>query len=138
MLRFSPTTSGGSAASEWTVGDLLTRGRYPGTPSVGAGATVFLDVDCAGDSELTIQADQAGAANGDLAVTVVPYEGLDNTVLLPNVAVPVIRSAGPTFAGASVSFTGTYDVSGVSRVRIISKNNNAGAQNLNRLSWRLS
>lgn len=133
-----PTASGGSAASEWVVGDLLTRGRYPGVPSIGTGGTVFLDIDCAGDSELTIECDMAGGANADLAVTVVPYEGVDNTVLLANAPLPVIRSAGPTFAGASVSFTGTYDVSGCAKCRVIVKNNNVGAQNLNRLSWRLS
>lgn len=117
---------------------LLTRGRVTGTPSIASGATSFLDVDCAGDSELTITADMAGAASGDLAITVVPYEGTDNTILLPNAALPPIRSSGPTFAGASVSFEGNYDVSGVAKVRIIAKNNNAGAQILNRLSWRLS
>lgn len=132
------TTPGGTAASEWMVGDLLTRGRVVGVPSIASGGTTFLDIDCAGDSELTIMADLAGAANGDLAVTVVPYEGTDNTTLLANAPLPVIRSAGPTFAGASVSFTGTYDVSGCAKCRVIVKNNNAGAQNLNRLSWRLS
>jgi hypothetical protein len=132
------TGSGGTAASEWTIGDLLTRGRVAGTPSIASGATTFLDVDCAGDSELTVDAELVGAANGDLAVTVVPYAGVDNALLLSNSPLPVIRSSGPTFAGGVVDFTGTYDVSGVSRCRIVVKNNNAGAQNLNRLSWRLS
>lgn len=138
MLRFSPTASGGTGASEWTIGDLLTRGKYPTVPSIATGGTVFLDIDCAGDSELTVLADLAGAANGDLAVTVVPYEGVDNVTLLANAPLPVIRSQGPTFAGASVSFNGTYDVGGISKCRIVVKNNNAGAQNLNRLSWKLS
>jgi len=133
-----PTVAGGSAPSEWVVGSLLTRGSVVGPISTPSGGTQTLDIDCAGDSELTLQVDQAGAANGDLAVTVVPYEGTDNVTLLPNAPLPVIRSAGPTFAGASVSFTATYDVSGVSKVRVVVKNNNAGAQNLNRLSWRLS
>lgn len=138
MLRFSPTASGGSTASEWVVGDLLTRGRIAGTPSIASAGTTFVDIDCAGDSELTVQVDMAGAANGDLAVTAVPYEGTDNVTLLANAPLPVIRSAGPTFAGASVSFTATYDVSGVSKVRVVVKNNNVGAEVLNRLSWRLS
>lgn len=138
MRRFFPTASGGTAASEWGVGDLLTRGRVAGTPSIASGGTTFIDVDCAGDSELTINAELAGAANGDLAVTVVPYAGLDNTLLLSNSPLPVIRSNGPTFGGAVVDFTATYDVSGCAKCRIIVKNNNAGAQNLNRLSWRLS
>lgn len=133
-----PTAAGGSAASEWTVGDLLTRGRQAGTPTIATGGTSFIDVDCAGDSELTVQADLAGSADGDLAVTVVPYEPTDNATLLPNAPIPVIRSQGPKFAGASVSFTATYDVSGVSKVRIVAKNNNAGGQVLNRLTWRLS
>jgi hypothetical protein len=133
-----PTTAGGTAASEWGIGDLLTRGRIAGTPSIASGGTTFVDIDCAGDAELTVMCDLAGAANGDLAVTVVPYEGTDNVTLLSNAPLPVIRSTGPLFASGSVSFTGTYDVSGVARVRVIVKNNNAGAQNLNRLSWRLS
>jgi hypothetical protein len=132
------TAAGGSAASEWTVGDLLTRGRVAGTPSIAAGGTTFLDIDCAGDSELTIDADLVATAAGDLAVTVVPYEGTDNATLLANAPLPVIRSSGPTLGGGTSSFTGTYDVSGVSRVRVVVKNNNAGAENLNRLSWRLS
>lgn len=128
-----------NAAAEWTHAEtLLTRGRVAGTPSIASAGTQTLDIDCAGDSELTIDADMAGGASGDLAVTVVPYEGSDNVTLLSNAPVPVIRSAGPTFAGGTVHFNGTYDVSGVSRVRVVVKNNNVGAQVLNRLSWRLS
>lgn len=137
LTRFA-TASGGTAASEWVVGTLLTRGAVTSLPSIASAGTFTLDVDCAGDSELTIEVDMAGAANGDLAVTVVPYEGVDNTVLLVNAPLPVIRSSGPTFGGASVSFQATYDVSGCAKCRIVVKNNNVAAEVLNRLSWRLS
>lgn len=125
-----------SAAAEWVIGTLLTRGRVTNA-AIAAGATQTIDIDCAGDSELTVQADMTGAASGDLAVTVVPYED-DNVTLNVNAPLPAVRSAGPTFGGTTVGFNGTFDVSGVSKVRIVAKNNNVGGQTLNRLSWRLS
>lgn len=127
---------GPNAAAEWVTGSLLTRGAHTAV-SLPTTTTDFIDVDCAGDSELTVQADMAGAASGDLTVTVVPYES-DNTTLNTNAPLTAIRASGPTFGGSTVGYEGTFDVSGVSKVRVIAKNNNAGTQTLNRLSWRLS
>lgn len=131
-----PTIPGGTGASEWTVGSLLTRGKLLAAAMGAAGGQQVIDVDCAGDSELTVQADMTGAANGDLAVTVLPFE--DDNVTLSPVGLPVIRSVGPTFNVNRVYFEGTYDVSGVSKVRVVAQNNNVAGQTLTRMSWRLS
>jgi hypothetical protein len=127
---------GFGAAAEWVVGSLLTKGKVLAA-AILTGATNTTDLLCAGDSLLTVEVDMNGAANADLAVTVVPFE-TDGTTLLANAPLPAIRSSGPTFGGSTVNFTATYDVSGVDKVRIIVKNNNAGTQTLNRMSWRLS
>jgi hypothetical protein len=125
-----------TAAAEWVVGALLTRGNVtPG--AIGATTTINTDVDCAGDSKLTVLAEMTGAANGDLAVTVIPFES-DNITPQNNTALAPVRSTGPTFGGGVVQFEGEFDVSGFSRVRIAIRNTTAGALNLNRASWRLS
>jgi hypothetical protein len=125
-----------NAAAEWVIGALLTKGRHTAVSLVTT-ATDVIDVDCEQDNELTVMADMNGAASGDLTVTVVPYED-DNITLLVNSPLPAIRSSGPTFGGSTVTFTGTYDVSGLTKVRLIAKNNNAGTQTLNRFSWKLT
>jgi hypothetical protein len=119
----------GSAAAYTHAEGKLTRGNVVGQ-SIGPAAVNTTDILCQGDSELTVMVDMNGAASGDLAVTVVPFE--TNAPLTP------IRSTGPTFGGSTVNFTGTYDVSGIDKARIAVKNNNVGAQTLNRMSWRLS
>jgi hypothetical protein len=125
-----------NAAAEWTPGVLLTRGNVTAVP-LAAGASTTLDVLCEGDSELTIMADMTGAANGDLTVGVFPFEA-DGVTVMANVGLTAIRSGGPTFGTGAVQYNGTYDVSGVDKVRIVVRNNNAGAQTLTRLGWRLS
>jgi hypothetical protein len=127
---------GQTAAAEWVSGSLLTRGSIV-AGAIAPGATTNIDVDCAGDSELTVLAEMTGAVNGDLAVTVIPFES-DNVTPANNIAMPAIRSNGPTFGGGVVQFDGTFDVSGQSKVRIAIRNNNVGAQTINRASWRLS
>lgn len=136
LLRFK------SAAYEGYPGNLLTRGKYEGV-AILTGATYDFPGDtnngivhCEGDSTLTVQGDMTGAANGDLAVTVTPYEA-DN-VTISGVDLPVVRSQGPTFAGGRVTFIGEYDVTGIESVRIRVKNNNAGTQTLTRGSYHLS
>jgi hypothetical protein len=127
---------GPNAAAEWVTGSLLTRGNAtPG--AIGATTTVNTDVDCAGDSKLTVLVEMTGAANGDLAVTVVPFES-DNLTPQNNTALAAQRSTGPTFAGGVVQYEGEFDVSGFSKVRIQIRNTTAGALNINRASWRLS
>lgn len=126
---------GGAAA--WTHAEqLLTRGKVA-AQAIGAGATYTIDLLSGGDSELTVEVDMTGTAAGDLAVTAVPYEA-DNVTLLSNAPLPVIRSTGPTLGGGAVQFTATYDVAGVDKVRIVIKNNNVAGQTITRASWRLT
>lgn len=130
---------GPNAAAEWVVGTLLTRGTPFAASAIAAGQTLTADIDCAGDSELTVMADMSGAANGDLTVFVTPFESDNVTTMGQTGALPAIRSTGPTFDTVNrVLFDGTYDVSGYSKVRLAIKNNNVGAQTINRASWRLS
>jgi hypothetical protein len=117
------------------TGALLTRGAI-GTAgqSLASGASTQQDVGVSGSDELTVEVDMNGAATGDLTVSVYPYES-DGTTLMP-ITVPIIGSTGPTFVTSRVYFIGHYDVSATERVRITITNNNAGAQTLNRASWR--
>ena len=119
------------------AGSLLTRGRVePDGTSVGAGVTVTEDVNVAGNTELVVMADMNGAVAGDLVPTVLPYEA-DNVTLMPLPLTP-ITAQGPTFASGKVYYQGRFDVDAVERVQIQIKNNNAGAQTLNRASWRVA
>ena len=131
-----PTVAGGTAASEWAIGAALTKGRIT-AQSLATGASYIADVDTVGDNELSVTAEMTGAANGDLTVSVIPFKG-DNVTPMTGVTLTPISSNGPTFASPNVSFNGLYDVSGYPKVRIAIKNNNAGTQTLNELSWRLS
>lgn len=115
---------------------MLTRGRVP-SQAIGATTTLTFDLDAAGESELTLMVEMTGAANTDLTVTVIPFRG-DNTTPLNNIALQPTRSNGPLFAGGVVQYTGTYDVSGESKVRVAIRNTTAGALNLNDVTWRMS
>ena len=101
------------------------------------GASFNYDLECTATDWLVIEAELTGAANGDLAITVTPYEA-DGITLQTNTPLPPVAAStvGPTFGGGVVQYIGKYDVLGIRRVRITAKNNNAGAQTLNRLSWR--
>jgi len=92
------------------------------------------DVEVAGTDWITVQGDLTGAANGDLGVTVTPFEE-DNVTLT---ALPLTEAVkqGPTVSGGHVYYYGKFDVTGIGRVRIAWKNNNAGTQTLTRGSWR--
>lgn len=136
LTRLCGIFFGPNAAAEWVVGSLLTRGRVP-SQAIGATTTLTFDLDAAGENELTLMVEMTGAANGDLTVTVIPFRG-DNTTPLNNVALQPIRSNGPLFAGGVVQYTGTYDVSGESKVRVAIRNTTAGALNLNDVTWRMS
>jgi|SRR5215469_3019346 len=102
--------------------------------SLTTGASQVVDVEVSGTSRLTVQADLTGAAIGDLAVTVQPYEE-DNITLSAVVLTPVQAPANVVNAGHVNSYA-EYDVTGLGRCRIFAKNNNAGTQTLTRLSWR--
>jgi len=120
------------------AGSLLTRGQIvPAGTSVGAGATVTADVNVNATDELVVEADMNGAVSGDLIPTVVPYES-DNVTLMPNVSLTAMASTGPTFGGGKIGYFGRFDVTAFERVQIQLKNNNAGAQTMNRASWRVA
>jgi hypothetical protein len=132
-----PTTAGGTAASEWRVGDLLTRGTASAIP-IGAGQTLTSkDVDVGGENEMSVGYEMTGGASADLTVTVVPFAA-DGVTPMANITIPPQASNGPTFAGGVVQYTGTYDVSGYQKVRVQVKNNNAGAQTINYFWYRFA
>lgn len=124
-----------SAAAEWVVGSLLTRGKTAGQNILTA-ANDDTDILCQGDSRLSVEVDMAGGASGDLTVQIIPFEA--DAVTLLGVALAPIRSTGPTFAGARVSYVADFDVSGFDKVRFRMTNNNVATQVVNRKSWRLS
>jgi len=132
-----PTLRGGTAAAEWVVGDLLTRGSQSNTP-IGAGATITSkDIDTAGENEMSIGYEMTGGASSDLTVTIVPFAA-DGVTPMSNITIPPMASNGPTFANGVVQYTATYDVSGYQKVRIQVKNSNAGAQTVNYFWYRFS
>jgi hypothetical protein len=98
------------------------------------GASTTYDVECSGSDFLVVQGDLTGAAIGDLAVGVQPFEE-DNVTLSGAILVPVQAPANVFNAGHVYSYA-KYDITAVGRVRVFWKNNNAGAQTLTRGSWR--
>lgn len=114
---------------------LLTRGSEV-AQSILTTANRDTDIPCGGDTTLTVQVDMNGTASGDLAVSVFPFEA-DNATVAP-IAIPVLRSTGPTLAAGKVYYYAQFDVQALERVRIRITNNNAGTQTINRWSWRLA
>jgi len=129
------TKAGGTAASEWTIGDLLDKGSASGV-SLATNATTQQDIVVAGDNELTVNASMTGSAAGDLAITVVPFAA-DGVTPLSNLTLPPMYASTPVFASGTVQQTATYDVSGYQKVRVIVQNKNAGTQTLT-WSWQLA
>ena len=103
--------------------------------AMGTGTSQTQDVLVDGRDTITVQANLNGAANGDLTVVVTPYE--EDGVTLATTVLTALRSAGPTFVTSKVTFWGTYNVEGFSKVQVKVTNNNAGTQTLNRLSTKL-
>ena len=101
-------------------------------------ATTSYDVECSGGDFLTISGDLTGAAIGDLSITVQPFE--QDGVTLAAVVLAPIAAASPAniLIGGHVYAIAKYDITGIGRVRIFWKNNNAGTQTLTRGSWRVS
>jgi hypothetical protein len=123
-----------TAAAEWVVGALLTRGKVAGQ-AIGAGGNYDTIIPCQGDSTLSIQVDMTGGALSDLMVQANPYEA-DIATVTPN-AVPEVQTDSD-FSGGHVYYYGQFDVNGVDQVRLRITNNNAGAQTITRMSWRLT
>jgi len=130
----TPTRAGGTAASEWVIGDLLMRGSPSAPISLATTASTSFDVVTAGESEFSLNVSMTGAADADLTVTVVTLQP-DGVTAGP--VVPPLQSTASKFAGSTVTFYGNYDVSGVDRIRVTIKNNNAGTQTAN-YSWKLT
>lgn len=130
-----PTVAGGTAASEWGVGDLLTRGKQAGA-AIGPAANNDTDILCQGDSTLVVEVDMTGAAAGDLTVQVLPFEV--DAVTLMGVAIAPVTSTGPTLAGGHVYYIAQFDVTAYEKVRFRITNNNVGAQAVTRANWRLA
>lgn len=115
----------------------LTKGKVINA-AMASGFSYTVDLLTGGDSELTVTAIMTGAANGDLVPRLGFFEA--DGVTVSGIGITPIRQTAPTFlAGTSdVQWTGTYDVSGVDKVRIFITNTNVGAQTLRQLQWRLS
>lgn len=126
-----------AGVDQWNAqaGVPLTRGRVTNL-SLGTGVTTTMDVPCGGTDFVTVEADMNGAANGDLTISVFPYEA-DGVTLMPT-ALPAVTGVGyaPTFVTSKVTAVQQYNVQGIDKVQVQAKNNNAGTQTLNRLSWR--
>jgi len=131
-----PTAAGGTAASEWVIGAPLNKAMSKNVP-IGAGATVTSAIVEIGPSnaELTVDYEMTGGASSDLTVSVYPCKS-DGTPM--GVSLTPIRSVGPTQAAGVVSYSATYDVSGLYKVQIQGKNSNASAQTINEVSWRVT
>jgi hypothetical protein len=113
----------------------LARDRQLNAPIGAGGGVVNMDAPVGGAETLTVEADMSGAAAGDLGISVFPYEA--DGVTLQSVSLVPMANVGyvPTLAAPRVVAEQEYDVRGLDKVRVVGKNNNAGAQNIN-LSWR--
>jgi hypothetical protein len=117
------------------AGSNLTR-KTIANQNINAGATITLDVPCGGTDFVTVEVDMTAGAVGDLAVTVLPYEG-DGLTLMP-VTLPAVAGVGygSTLSGGHDYLLQQYNVQGIDKVQIQIKNNNVGAQTITRASWR--
>ena len=104
--------------------------------AIGAGGIRNTDIYCQGDATLVVQVEMTGAAIGDLTVAVQPFEA-DNLTVAP-ISIPPVQFVGPTLNAGKVYYYAQYDIQALEKARIAITNNNAGAQTINRWSWRLS
>ena len=121
----------------WMVQEsLLTRATITNVAMGGGGGTTFMDAPVGSSDYITVQADMTGAANGDLGITVIPYEA--DGVTLSGATLPAQAGVGftPTFGAGRVTALQQYNCQGIDKVRITFTNNNVGAQTLTRASWR--
>jgi hypothetical protein len=129
---------------------LLNRGKVEAMPFSGGGTFYYMvgqgvgtttqpdnRISCAGADELNVEVQMTGAVAADLAVDVFPYQADGVTVLPAPMQVISSPATNPSFASGKCYFYSKYDVSGLDAVQIRIKNNNAGAQTLDRASWRL-
>lgn len=121
-----------TAAFENAPGALLNRRTTEATSLVTTG-TLVQDVEVSHTDWLLVQGDIVGSADGDLGVTVAPFE--NDNVTLSTLVLTADESAGPTNASGATRFWGRYNVKGIDRVRITWTNNNAATKILTRASW---
>lgn len=114
---------------------LLTRGKQEAV-AIGAGANNDTDIYCGGDSKLNVMVQMTGGAIGDITIAVRPYEA-DNLTVQPQ-PLAAIRNPANVATGGKVYAEAEFDVQGFEKVQLRITNNNAGAQTLDRASWRLS
>lgn len=109
------------------AGTLLTKGFA--NQSLGAGGTINQDASVTGSDWMTVTGSlgPTAAAAGDLTCQVFPYANDGITIL----GTPLVPAAGFGYTGTLVAskseLTQKYDVSGYDMVRVVWKNNNAGA-----------
>jgi len=119
------------------AGTLITRGKTPANQSVPAAGTVIQDASVGGSDWITVEGSlgPTASAAGDLTCSVYAY-GADGTTIY---GTPLVPAAGygftGTLSGGLSQIVQKYDISGIDMVRVIWKNNNAGALPLN-ASWR--
>lgn len=137
LLAFVGWLVANAGVDQWNAqaGVPLTRKTIAAVP-INAGATITMDVPCGGTDFVTVEADMTGAASGDLAITVIPYESDGNTLM--GVTLPAVGGVGyaPTFGAGRVTAVQQYNVQGIDKVQVQLKNNNVGAQTITRASWR--
>jgi hypothetical protein len=110
------------------AGTLLSKGRVSGG-SLGAGAVSNLEASVGASDFITVEGDlgPTASAAGDLTVQVFPYSPDGSTLM----GTPLTPVAGIGYAGTLVAahsqLVQRFDVMGIDKVRVVFKNNNAGA-----------
>jgi len=132
-----PTVAGGTAPSEWIIGQPLNKGKQNAIP-IGAGATIMGPIIelPGGPAELTVNYEMTGGASADLAVYCYPLKSDGTPMSL--ISLTPVRTAGPTAGGGVVQESNTFDVSGYTKVQIAAKNSNAGAQTINEVYYKVA
>lgn len=112
------------------LGTINGSARVASAQAINSGQTLTFDVDTSDFDNLTVVAQQTGAASGDLTVTVAPFE-TDGVTAFP-LGLTAAVATGPTYDGsANVNYVGQFDLRGVQAVRVSVKNNNAAAKTIN-------
>jgi len=111
------------------AGTLISRGKTPAGASLGAGAQQVFDASVGASDFITVEgsAGPGATAAGDLSVQVFPY--MADGVTISGTPLPAVAATGyaGTLSGGYSQLLQKYDVAGVDMVRVIFKNNNAGA-----------
>jgi hypothetical protein len=95
----------------------------------GGGGTVTKDIDTRRVRSMTVITKLIGTVTGaDLAANqVLPFLSPSDTSIIGKELQPRLSSTSTSVVGSDVQGIATYDLSGVEKVRLLAKNNNAGA-----------